>query len=104
MPMPMPLKEYIREGLKESFKGSFKERRGKLEIIADVLSVARGGAKKTAIAHNANVNFNRVGNYLLYLEEKGLIENTGMSGGYKTTEKGKEFLRDYRKMKEQLII
>ena len=102
MPMPMPLKEYIREGLKESFKGSFKERRGKLEIIADVLLVARGGAKKTAIAHNANVNFNRVENYLLYLEEKGLIEHT--SGEYKTTEKGKEFLRDYQKMKEQLII
>jgi len=98
--MPMPLKEYIREGLKENFK----ERRGKLEIIADVLLVARGGAKKTGIAHNANVNFIRVGNYLLYLEEKGLIENTGMSGEYKTTEKGKAFLRDYWKMKEQLII
>ena len=98
----MPLEEQIREGIKESLKKSFKERRGKLEIIADILLVARRGAKKTAIAHNANVNFNRVGNYLLYLEEKGLIENTG--GEYKTTEKGKDFLRDYQKMKEQLII
>ena len=98
----MPLKEYIREGIKESFKGSFKERRGKLEIIADVLLVARRGAKKTAIAHNANVNFDRVGKYLSYLEEKGLMEHT--SREYKTTEKGKEFLRDYKKMKEQLII
>ena len=98
----MPLKEYIREGIKEGLKNRFKERRGKLEIIADVLSVARRGAKKTAIAHNANVNFNRVENYLLYLEEKGLMEHT--SREYKTTEKGKEFLRDYKKMKEQLII
>ena len=64
--------------------------------------MARRGAKKTAIVYNANLNFDRVGKYLLYLEEKGLIEHT--NDGYKTTERGKEFLRDYRKMKEQLII
>ena len=98
----MPLEEQIREGIKESLKKSFKERRGKLEIIADILLVARRGAKKTAIVYNANLNSDRVGKYLLYLEEKGLIEHT--NDGYKTTEKGKEFLRDYQKMKEQLII
>jgi len=96
----MSLKEYVREGLKESFKESFKKRRSKLEIIADVLSAARGGANKTAIAHNANLNFNRVENYLSYLVEKGLMEHT--DGEYKTTEKGREFLRDYQKMKELL--
>ena len=83
-------------------KKSFKERRGRLEISADILLVARRGAKKTAIVYNANLNFRRVENYLLYLKEKGLIEHMG--GEYKTTEKGKEFLRDYQKMKEQLII
>ena len=93
----MPLEEHIREGLKKSFK----ERRGKLEIIADILSVAKKGAKKIAIAHNANLIFDRVGKYLFYLEKKGLIQHTG--GEYKTTEKGKEFLRDYQKMKELLI-
>ncbi len=98
----MRLEEHIRKGIKDSLKNRFKERRGKLEIIADILLVARRGAKKTAIAHNANVNFDRVGKYLSYLEEKELIENTGRE--YKTTEKGKEFLRDYQKMKEQLII
>ncbi len=99
--MPVSLKEYIMAGLKKSFKESFKERRGRLEIIADILLVAKRGAKKTAIADNANVNFNRVGNYLLYLEERGLIEHT--RGEYRTTEKGKEFLRNYRKIKEQLF-
>ena len=98
----MPLEEQIREGIKDSLKNRFKERRGKLEIIADILLVARRGAKKTAIVYNANLNFDRVGKYLLYLEEKGLIEHT--NDGYKTTERGKEFLRDYQKMKEQLII
>ena len=98
----MPLEEAIKEGMRKSLKKRFKERRGKLEIIADILIVARGGgAKKTAIVYKANLNFNRVENYLHYLEEKGLIENA--SREYKTTEKGKEFLRDYQKMKEQLI-
>jgi len=72
-----------------------------LEIIADILLVAKKGEKKAAIAYKANLNFNRVESYLSYLEEKELIEHTG--GEYKTTEKGKEFLRDYQKMKELLI-
>ena len=88
--------------MRESRKERFKEQRGRLEIIADILLVARGETKKTAIAHNANVNFNRIGKYLLYLEEKGLIEHT--SREYKTTERGKEFLHDYQKMKEQLVL
>ena len=97
----MPLEEHIREGLRWSFKERFKERRGRLEIIADILLVAKKGEKKTAIAYKANLNFNRVENYLSYLEEKGLMEHTG--GEYKTTEKGREFLHDYQKMKELLI-
>ena len=97
----MPIEEHIRESLKKSLKKSFKERRGRLEIIADVLLVAKEGAKKTAIVYKANLNFNRAGKYLLYLEEKGHIEHT--NEGYKTTERGKEFLQDYQKMKEQLI-
>lgn len=60
------------------------------------------GAKKTGIAYRANLNFKRVGEYLPYLLEKGLIENTGRE--YKTTEKGKEFLCEYQKMKNLVIV
>jgi len=94
------MEEHIKERRRESLKDSFKKRRGKLEIIVDILSVAMKDAKKTEIVYKANLNFKRVGKYLPYLEEKGLIENMGSE--YKTTEKGKQFLRDYRKMKEQL--
>ena len=96
----MRMEEHIKERRRESLKDSFKKRRGKLEIIIDILSVAMKDAKKTEIVYKANLNFKRVGNYLPYLEEKGLIENMGSE--YKTTEKGKQFLMDYRKMKEQL--
>jgi predicted transcriptional regulator len=81
----------------------FKERRDKLEIVADILFVAKGGAKKTEIVYKANLNFNRIELYLPDLEEKGLIGTTA-EGIYKTTEKGKEFLYDYKKMKEHLIL
>ncbi|MCW3133487.1 MAG: winged helix-turn-helix domain-containing protein [Methanophagales archaeon] len=96
----MHTEEYIKERRRESLKDSFKKRRGKLEIIMDILSVAMKEAKKTEIVYKANLNFKRVGKYLPYLEEKGLIENIGSE--YKTTEKGKQFLRDYQKMQEQL--
>ena len=96
----MSVEEHIKERLKESLKESFKERRGGLEIIADILLVTREGEKKTQIVYKANLNFTRVGKYLPYLVEKGLIEYR--DNEYKTTERCKEFLRDYQKMKEQL--
>ena len=98
----MSVEAYIEDGAKGSFKERFKERRGRLEIIADILSVAMEEAKKTEIVYKANLNFKRLGKYLPYLMENGLIENGNMSNEYKTTEKGKEFLRDYQKMEERL--
>jgi predicted transcriptional regulator len=96
----MPLSGDIKKAIGNSSKGRYKERRGRIEITADILSVAREEAKKTQIVYNANLNFKRVDAYLHYLVDKGLIENTG--GVYKTTEKGKEFLHDYKKMKKLL--
>jgi predicted transcriptional regulator len=96
----MPLSGGIKKAIGNSSKASFKERRGRMDIIADILSVAREEAKKTQIVYTANLNFKRVDAYLHYLVGKRLIENTGEV--YKTTEKGKEFLHDYKKMKELL--
>ena len=92
------IEEKLRNGVKESLRQRFKERRGKLEIMADILSVARNGAAKTEIAFRVNLNFNRLKGYIAYLEAKGLLENTGPS--YKSTERGKEFLGDYQRITE----
>ena len=96
----MPISEYIKKRASENFKDRVKERRGRAEIIADILSAAMKEAKKTQIVYKANLNFRRARKYLPYLEEKGLIENIGSE--YKTTEKGKQFLQDYQKLDEQL--
>ena len=96
----MPIEEYIKDGIRDSLTDKFKKRRGGFEIIVDILSAAMDGAKKTEIVYKANLNFKRAGNYLAYLAEKRLIENTGDE--YRTTEKGRDFLLDYQKLKDLL--
>jgi predicted transcriptional regulator len=96
----MPISEYIKERASENFKGRVKKRRGRAEITADILSAAMRETKKTQVVYKANINFRRARRYFPFLEEKGLIENIGNE--YKTTEKGKRFLRDYQKLDEQL--
>ncbi len=44
----MSVEEAIKEGIRKSLKKRFNERRGKLEIIADILIVARGGGKENS--------------------------------------------------------
>ena len=92
------LEEKLRNGVRESLKKRFKERRSKLEILADILLVSKSGAGKTEIVYKANLNFERLRSYLAYMEANGLLENLGSI--YKSTERGKKFLRDYQMIKE----
>ncbi len=80
----------------------YKEtRRGKLEIMGDILRVALNGARKTEIVYRANLNFTRIERYIPLLEKRGLIEIA--SPLYKTTEKGEDFLRSYQELRQGLI-
>lgn len=75
-------------------------RRGRFEIIGEILSLATDGAKKTSIVYRANLNFNLVNRYLNLLLREGLIGLTeGSTRKYKTTEKGLDFLKAYKNMK-----
>ncbi len=71
-------------------------RRGELDILADILEAAEGGTKKTQIVYRANLNFSVVKRYLRKLLETGFIRIEGRF--YVTTEKGLEFLDNYRKL------
>ncbi|RZN42932.1 MAG: hypothetical protein EFT35_01470 [Methanophagales archaeon ANME-1-THS] len=77
-----------------------RKQRSRLEIITDILCVARNGAKKTEIVYKANLNFTRLKSYLAYLESNGLLELSGTV--YTTTARGEEFLREYHQMEENL--
>lgn len=95
-------REELEEDIDELQEGDYRngERRSRLEIIADILSVARNGATKTEIEYIANLNFARVKRYLTYLEANGFLENSGHF--YQSTKRGVEFLRDYQMMRELL--
>lgn len=74
--------------------------RSRLEIIADVLSVARHGAKKTQIMYQANLSYKLLLRYLRYVMEAGLLAS-GSDDSYVLTEKGREFLDQYKGYSER---
>jgi predicted transcriptional regulator len=69
-------------------------RRNDIDICADILTVARVGAKKTHLVYKANLNFQIVKKYLRRLSERNLISFE--NGHYITTEDGVKFLDNYQ--------
>jgi predicted transcriptional regulator len=68
-------------------------KRSTFEISADILKVAMGGAKKSHIVYQANLNFTIIKDYLTDLTRSGLL--TGPMNGsklYTTTDKGIAFI------------
>ena len=76
--------------------------RSRLEIVADVLGVVRGGARKTQIMYQANLSYRLLTRYLKDVMDMGLVrmenENT-----YELTEKGSDFLRQFKNYYERRV-
>ena len=73
--------------------------RGRLQIIADILSVVRGGARKTHVMYQANLSFTLLKRYLTEVLEAGLI-SCDDGDLYRLTRRGESFLdrfSDYSK-------
>jgi len=73
---------------------SKETRRSHVEMVADILKVARKGAKKTRIVYTANLNFKVLRDYLGRLEKAGLVTTEGAT--IHTTDKGKAYLKYYQ--------
>ena len=69
-------------------------RRNNLDIYADILNVARNGAKKTQIVYKANLSFAIMKKHVSTLNDKGLIKQSGRL--YFATDKGLDYLVQYR--------
>ncbi len=76
-------------------------RRGKFEIIGEILSLTTEPSTKTSVVYRANLNFNIINRYLDLLLRNGLVGVTEGSSKYKITEKGLEFLDAYRNLEEK---
>ena len=71
--------------------------RGKLDIIADILRVARENAKKTHIMYQANLSYKVLQRYLAELVEASLICFEDKTRCYVLTNKGHKFLDAYKR-------
>jgi predicted transcriptional regulator len=65
--------------------------RGRLQIIADILSVVRNGAKKTHVMYQANLSYTLLSRYLTEVLESGLV-SCDNEDRYNLTRRGKNFL------------
>jgi len=76
-------------------------RRSKIEIVAEILRIARNGAKKTRIVYGANLNFKILEEYLARLEKAGLITlSRNTDSLIMTTKKGVEYLQQFHSLRE----
>jgi len=67
--------------------------RSSIEIIAEILRVAKHGAKKTCIMYSCNLSFDATKEYLMYLLEADFLR---IGDSFHTTEKGIQFLNTYQ--------
>jgi len=74
--------------------------RKRLEIIADILAVVKGEAKKTRIMYQANLSYKLLTVYLKFVREAGLVSAQG-KGNYVLTQKGHEFLEKYKQYSQR---
>ncbi len=77
-----------------------ENKRSRLDIIIDILEVAKEGTSKTAIVSGANLNFQLTEKYLVPLLENGFLENRQEK--YVTTEKGRTILEKAKEITLQL--
>lgn len=78
-------------------------RRGKLEIMVDILNVVRASkVTKTAIVYNANLNFSRADQYLNMMIDMGLVEK--LPDGYTITDLGGNYLQKMNDINSVLAV
>ncbi|HEX7031365.1 MAG TPA: winged helix-turn-helix domain-containing protein [Nitrososphaera sp.] len=72
--------------------------RNRTEVVASILQAAMGGATKTKIMYRAFLSFAQLKEYLLILEENGLLHYNKEESKFMTTNKGMKFLRIYEQL------
>lgn len=75
-------------------------KRGSLQIIADILYNIGRGVLKTHIMYKANLNSTQLKKYLRLMINLDLLKTTKIEKRkiYKSTEKGKRFLKFYQQL------
>jgi predicted transcriptional regulator len=75
-------------------------RRGKLDIIAEILLFCEQQKTKTSIMYNTNLNYTQLKNHMDNLTAQGLLSKN--QNKYTTTEKGYRFLELFAQLNDLL--
>ena len=76
------------------------QRRGKLDIIAEILLFCEQQKTKTSIMYNTNLNYGQLKNHMDALTSQGLLGKR--LNKYTTTEKGYRFLELFAQLNDLL--
>ncbi len=79
----------------------FGNKRGEIEIIAQILISAKKQSKKTHLLYSTNISYTNFSKYFDFLINKRFIgEKNGNPGGkvYQITEKGEQLLENINKI------
>jgi predicted transcriptional regulator len=74
-----------------------------MDIAADMLEVAQGGAIKTKIMYKAFLSFPQLKEYLELLQGGGLLDYVAEEKEYHATERGKRFLKMYKEVGQTIL-
>ncbi|HSV50324.1 MAG TPA: winged helix-turn-helix domain-containing protein [Candidatus Acidoferrales bacterium] len=85
--------DYERNGIKG-------QRRGKLDIIAEILLFCEEQKTKTSIMYNTNLNYGQLRSHMGSLTAQGLLEKK--TNKYATTERGYRFLELFAQLNDLL--
>lgn len=78
------------------------KRRCHHEIISNILSSAQQPRKLSDIVFDSRTNFKQANKYLEKLMKYGLIKKSVDINGFEATEKGIQYLKTYKRLKELL--
>lgn len=93
----------MRRFLVQTTSESKSSHRGRMDIIANILSSAMDGVRKTSIMYTCNLSFRQLEFYLNFLLTKNLlrmfVKRESVAGEFfETTDRGLDFLRAYRNL------
>lgn len=77
--------------------------RSRFDIIADMLYVASGRAKKTRIMYQANLSYRLLQKYLAELRHSSLVVYDRKGRCYVLTDKGRKFLIAYKEYSRRAV-
>lgn len=72
-------------------------------MLALILEVAGNGNTKTKIMYKACLSYAQLTELLAILQQSNLVEKQKGSRFYRVTEKGKNFLQNYRRMDGMIV-